>query len=1064
MKKRRLLLKHFSIAVIISTLLLIQDQKKHSASQQNPKRIPGPLEMVTECREKIRNMEPNSSEAIRLARRIDEIQRKASSKVQRAENPGAFLEALAAVKTTRDGKTYPPNYRINELRRAKRYMSKKMTPLPWKERGPGNVSGRARAIIVDPDDPSHDTWFVASIGGGIWKTTNAGITWENKTPELTSLSTTTMAMAGSNHDVIYAGTGMGYGRVVDLAGSGVWKSTDHGETWFQLQSTANGELMQAINRIVVDPDDENMVLVCSNDTYTWGATKGGTRRSGIFRSTDGGISWTQVFDPDAVLGTRTDNRIQQIIANPKNFNTLYATVNEVGVIKSTDRGLNWFISADYFALPRDIGSGDGTYRGISVRTELAISPTDTSRLYAAVERPYGVADLYMTTDGGTSWTLINDTGDDPNWFNAWGLSGETGSYTSGWFNNTIVVHPYNKNIVFVGGVNMYRIDIDEANRMRTTTLIADHWRRFPDISYVHGDHHFLVTIPVDEATDRFRIVDANDGGVGFSNDGGVTWTHITGMGTTQFYGVDKKPDEDVYIGGMQDNGTYHSSADPDALSFWTVDLGGDGIEVAWNDANPDLILGCTQYGRINRSTDGGSTWYLIPDAKAGEYAPFLTKIASSNLDPDLVFTVGSDGVKRSDDFGASWSLTPVLVDWLGFRAFDNVEISLADPQIVWISSRINPDPCYQVRGGIHVSKDGGFRFQKISQNLPSNVIEASGIGTHPFDANEAYLLFSAPDNPKIMRTTDLGQTWEDISGFDRGRDVSLNGFPDVAVFSLLVMPYDTHIIWAGTEIGLFISNYNGQSWQYSDNGLPPVGIFEMKIVDRQIVVATQGRGIWTVDLPEMENYDLPEVTLSPRVGSLTRPPIGNVLMEIQLRSPYDSSLVMVDDRVFDRMDANSATQDTTLFYPTDEAKTIQVYVKSFKGDKIYRSSMKSVYVFPTQAQSDYSNNLNSSNTDSDFIVDGFTLDVTSSFPSRAFHSAHPYSDGQNCLLMLKVPIQTSSDNDIFQYDDVALVEPGDPGSQFGDYTMWDYVIVEGTKDGREWIPLIHGYDARANRI
>jgi len=491
-------------------------------------------------------MKENPERENALQAKIDRMFGKLSRKKRLSENPEAFLEGLAAIKTTKEGKTYRAGYKTTELNKARRFLKKPGEILPWIERGPGNVSGRARAILVDPDDPAKNTWFVATVGGGIWKTTDAGQSWQNKTPMLTTLSTTCMAMAASNHDVIYAGTGMGYGRIVDLAGSGIWKSTDRGETWQQLATTANGQLLQAINRIVVDPNNENIVLACSNDGFSYLATKEGERKSGIFRSTDGGASWTQIFDPDPVLGTETDNRIQQIIANPKNFNTLYASVNEVGVIKSTDAGKTWFVSADNFALPQDVGTGGNTYQGISIRSELAISPTDTARLYAAVERRYGTADLYMTKDAGASWILVNDTGTDPNWFSGWGISGADGAYTAGWFDNTIEVHPYDENIVFIGGVELYRTDINPGNDTRTTRIVGQHYAQVPTVSWVHGDHHWLSMIPVNQSTGQFRILNANDGGIAVSNDGGQSWQQITGMGSTQFYGVDKKPSEDVY--------------------------------------------------------------------------------------------------------------------------------------------------------------------------------------------------------------------------------------------------------------------------------------------------------------------------------------------------------------------------------------------------------------------------------------------------------------------------------------------------------------------------------------
>ena len=1045
--------------LLIPLLIILSDHT--SPSDPNPfiRCAADRVALIADLKSKWALADPSSPEANLIARTIDKIERESSRRVGEFENPGAFLEALAEIKTAFDGTTYPPNYLIRELRKARQGMRKPLVRLPWVERGPGNVDGRARAVIVDPDDPNKNTWFVASVGGGIWKTTNAGRTWMNKTSELKTLSTTTMAMAGSNRDVIYAGTGMGYGRVVDLAGSGVWKTTDRGETWFQLQSTADGQILQAINRIVVDPEDEDVVLVCSNDTYTYLATKGGSRRSGIFRSTDGGDSWVQVYDPDVEFGPNTDNRIQQIIPNPENFNTLYASMNEVGVIKSTDAGQTWFISAHDFALPMDIGTGDGTYRGISVRSELAIAPTDTARIYAAVERPRGVADLYMSTDAGVTWTIVDDTGDDPNWFNAWGRSGIDGSYTAGWFDNTIAVHPYDRNVVFVGGVNLYRIDIDEDRATRTTRPIA-WWLYGYDLPYAHADHHFLVMIPEDRATRRFRILDANDAGLAVSTNGGEDWNQLWGMRTTQFYGVDKKPGENAYIGGMQDNGTYQSFGEPGPTSMWRFVLGGDGFETVWNREDPELILASLQYNALRRSTDGGDNWTPLPEAYPGA-SPFLTKIGHSKADPDLVFTVGEDGIKRSDDFGLSWTLTEIEHNWIGWRAFDNVEVSIANPQIVWISSRIAPDTYYGVTGGIHVSSDGGFTFTGISDNLPSNLTEASGIGTHPSEESTAYMLFSAPGHPKIMRTTDLGRTWEDLSGFGSGNPESNNGFPDVAVFSLLVMPHNPNILWAGTEIGLFISSDNGRTWSFADNGLPTAGIFQMSIVDGQIIVATQGRGVWTVDIPELSGYRPPEVTLSPRLHQPFMPPHGQVSLGIDLRSAYDSTHVLVDDAIYARLDSNASAISTFLHYPVVESKTIRIRIRSYKDGREYKSASRDLDIFPVQIMNSYANDLNAPGAEADFAGMGYAVEDVPGFSSPAIHTPHPYPNHSETVIILKNTIRVAAEDAVLQYKDIAIVEPGRPGSVYGDDDMWDYVVVEGTTDGLNWVPLGNGYDVRA---
>ncbi len=1055
----------FLITIIFASLLFFNnDQEQNENNSEHSLN-----DVINQIGNELREVYPNSSDAKKLTNQINRLRAKAKGKTIHEENPEAIIEAFREIKTAFDGTTYKPNYKNKALAKAgeRRSLSKtNSTPLPWVERGPGNVSGRTRQVLVDPDDASGNTWFAATVGGGIWKTTDGGQTWENKTPELTTLSTTCIVMAESNHNVLYAGTGMGFGRLVDLAGSGVWKSTDRGETWFQLASTANNELLAAINRIVVDPNNENIVLVCSNDDYTSYGPNGGERKSGIFKSTDGGTSWQQVYDPDITLGTTTDNRVQQIVANPQNFSTLYASVNEVGVIKSTDAGETWTVSANNFARLQDIGTADGSYQGISTRTELAIASSDTSRLYAAVERRLGTAKLYMTSDAGANWALVNDTGSDPNWFSLFGTSGAAGAYTAGWFDNTIAVSPYDKNVVFVGGVELYRIDVNDVDFTRTTSLIANR-------AAVHADHHDLKMIPVNQQSNSFRILNANDGGVALSSDGGNTWQEYRGLITTQFYGVDKKPGENVYIGGLQDNGTYLSGTDPNVSSQWTWVIGGDGFETAWNFANPNLVIGNSQNGNYSRSTDGGQTFVPIPNAKAGQFAPFFSKIASSKIDPDLVFTVGSGGVARSDDFGLTWTYTAMNGNWMGWRAFDNVEISIADPQIVWATSPLDFKAFFNTQGGIHVSQDGGLSFTEISQNFPQTVTESSGLATHPYDPNTAYILFSAAGTPKILRTTDLGQSFEDISGFsgagtntlnktNPSENTSNNGYPDVATLSLLVMPYNTDIIWAGTEIGLFVSEDAGKTWHLSDSGIPNVGIFQMFIQDGQVVVATYGRGIWTVDLPELASYTPPLATLSPRL-SLIQKTSGDVSVTIDLRSPYDSTGVFVDGSYFETVGPNESATTSEVLIPITEDRTLTANIISYKDGREFKAPVKTVTAFAVQAQFSYVTDFSAPGAANDFTGNGFSITSANGFSDAAIHSAHPYGQAQDFIYQLKIPIRVASNGATLEYDDVALIEEG-TSTDWTNANFFDYVVVEGFIDGQNWLPLADGYDSRFDPV
>ncbi len=1041
----------FVVASLSALILLWPDSVPRSLPYDA-----SPAALLSELALAFQAAEPGTVAAFEIEQSMRKV--RAKSTQPRQDFPDELQRAFAEIKQTADGSSYPRNYLVREFDRALKRKTSPSKSLDWKWRGPGNVSGRVRCVVVDAADPSQNTWFAASIGGGIWKSADAGSSWQLKSPELTALSTTWLAQAASNTDVFYAATGMGYGRVVDLAGAGLWKSIDHGESWQQLASTANGELLEAINRVVVDPQDENTLLVCSNDGFSHLGTKGGERKSAIFRSTDGGQSWTKVFDADAFFGTTTDNRVQQLIHHPDSFSNIYASVNEVGVIRSTDGGLNWVVSANNFALPSDVGNPSGNgfgLAGISVRTELAIAPTDANRLYAAVERPRGIADLYMSVNGGTSWTLLPDTGTDPNWFNAFSASGAV-SYTAGWFDNTIAVHPYDENIVFVGGVNLFRININAGANTRQATQISN-WIQGLNLPLVHADHHALVCVPRDPATQSFWILDGNDGGIGYSTDGGQSWLQLTGMQTTQFYGVDKKPGEDVYIGGTQDNGTWLSQDQPGAASTWRHVIGGDGFEVAWNDNNKDWLLGGSQAGGFARSTDGGITWnaFSIPQLGA---QPFITKIASRSPDPDLVFAVGQFGIARSDNFGRDWTMTP-LSNWVGYRPFTNVEISSRRPQIVWATSRRSVDPPSGLRGGVHVSSDSGLTYQHVT-NLPSYLDESSGLATHPLEANTAYLLFSAPGQAKVWMTTDLGQNWQDLSGFHGNSGESLNGFPDVAVFSFLVMPHNPNEYWAGTEIGLFVSDDAGSTWRFADNGLPSVAIFEMSIVDDQILLATQGLGIWTLEVPELLEVEKPDPILNPRVSRFAMHPSGQLLLEIELRSAYERTQVFLNGAVAIDLPANEADTLRQFWIPADSDNMVTLSLASHKQGLLLKTAVHTANVFAAipamEFDSDFNNDLEMNN----FVTTAFSRQVPLGFGDGAAHTPHPYAAGQDNILWLKTPIVVQDGETLISYDDIALVEPGSGSGVFGDPQFWDYVIVEGSNNGTDWLALAPGYDSR----
>lgn len=991
----------------------------------------------------------------------------------KADKPGEFARYHEGIRT-REGEqapAYPAGHRMLALDKAQaaaRRAGQRAQLLDWIERGPANVPGRTRGILVLPGDSLKNTWLAGSVAGGVWKTTDGGKSWVNKTPYLPNMATSCLAMADANPNIIYAGTGESYSNYTGVAGDGIYKSTDGGESWTQLTATAKNDDFRSINRLLVNPKNPQVLLAATTPSY-WGQGS-----SKIMKSTDGGTSWRKVYDTNIHQKGSID--VSQILAHPTDFNILYGTVEGVGVLKSTDAGENWKLAGHLQA--------DG-------RIELAIAPTDPARIYAsAVGSVSGVgSDLYVSDNAAESWLLIASL-DGAKSYNF--LGGQ------GWYDNTLAVNPFDKDEVYVAGVNMFRVrvgaegttapafngvkeqntssflafvnfgadlfngqlakgsateskftnieirfgaglkqkahrftvsstsgtngdggagvpalehiyqdyvevpfqvwDTDNNQQLMASfrdqerngvfnlndrtlsdaqmldnreylyihalpyqeapnaevskaggqnheqlyfmwptltagqtwspanlpqsqlvilwgskiirdglvTVVCDAYGSFggpngfkqssnaTTVEGVHPDHHNLVMVPMDEAAKTFKILNANDGGVYVSNtstEPGINegdWTFGgNGYNTTQLYGVDKRPGADEYLFGSQDNGTWRTQAGhkANAASKYIRSLGGDGFEVIWHASDPAKMMGTIYYNAIYRSADGGKSWSAavsgLQDNGSGTNSPFVTRLATHKSRPDIVFAVGRQGVWRTEDFGGSWSLAPISSDWSGL-SFSNVEVSLANPTIVWAGSGMSSV------SKLHVSTDGGKTF--AATNNYAVMGSSTGIFTHPTEDATAYALFSFAKSPKIVKTNDLGKTWTDISGF-AGAKESKNGFPDVAVFTFLVMPHNPDHIWVGTEIGLVESIDGGKNWMMANNGLPNVSIWDMKIVDDQVVIGTHARGIWTVTIP-----DIPEIIQAPLIASAVGTANGDLAVSIQLRSVYDSARVFINNK------------------------------------------------------------------------------------------------------------------------------------------------------------------------
>ena len=1164
------------------------------------------------------------------------VQKRSETKKFKKENPRLHQEYLNHIKT-REGKSQPeygPAYKFRELQKAIRRsnpLNRRAEALDWIERGPGNVGGRTRGLIVMQQDPTQMTWLAGSAGGGVWRTTNGGRAWSLVSEELPNLSTSTLANSPANPDVVYVGTGEGYSSL-SLVGDGMWKSEDAGETWTPLTSTQDDDRFGSIMRIVVDPEDENTLLVATRvSPRNPGDSTFSTPVSHILKSEDGGDTWREVYATLGSLRNIAGVAVQQIVPTPGDFSTLYATERRTGILKSTDRGESWELVFDTKtdALLRDTAKIG--------RMELAISPSNPNLLYSATEveitEDISESAIFVSEDAGTTWERAFIP-PEAYWMGS-----------QGWWDNTIAVHPYRDNTVIVGGAGpIVQISLSDSSATDSTLvventnellgladdffengviptpilasfftgiqpngpldyrsveirfgpgfsqmahrqvlsdnpfqtfvdlvevpfevwdkdndqqlmvsiaddnengvwdlegleaaepifvhslaydpegsqslqsfldegiysifpafdpdqdpadfeesslsivlevesfegLVADYFpitdgyfeffNEFPDVGTknVHVDHHTLILLPQDSATEQFYIVNANDGGIAFSENSGETFIQtgatVGGYNTSQFYAVDKKNGESRYIGGTQDNGTWFSREDPDATSTWRDAPSGDGFETIWHYNDGDKILESSQFNNVFRSNDGGENWSFVRLPRTGrDRGPFITRLAGSQQDPELVFGISDLGVLRSTDFGLNWEIIEMPEEWQ-FRGVGNpIEISIASPRVVWTGSEHTSEE------RIVVSNDYGASFSPTAPFTDTTMGPVSGFGTHPFDPNTAYALFSFAKGPKILKTTDLGASWEDISGFGANTESS-TGFPDVAVFTLIVMPYDTNTIWVGTEIGLVESTDGGETWASADNGLPAVSIYEMKIVNDQVVIATHGRGVWSVSLPELEGYEPQEALISPLLA-LNESALGGVVKGlVDLRAAYDSTQIQVSSigsldttRFTLESNATPAQQNirTLITFDQDSIFDIQVAIRSFSSDIVFDRS-QTVRGFPVDPDivERYSSDFDQG--ESDFAREGFVLGSTTGFAGNSLQTLHPYLPLSENQAVFQKPIRIGDSATFVKFDHVALIEPGISGN-INDPEFFDFAAIEATLDSGETWTLLDGFDAR----
>ncbi|MDT5062327.1 MAG: hypothetical protein QOH63_2786 [Acidobacteriota bacterium] len=682
--------------------------------------------------------------------------------------------------------------------------------LRWRMIGPFR-GGRVNGVSGVPGQPN--TFYFGSVGGGVWKTSNSGRTW---TPVFDSEPITSIGAIGvapSNTDVVYVGTGEADMRSQISYGNGMYKSTDAGRTWTHLGLDGTRQ----IGRVIVDPKNPNIVFVAA-----LGHAYGANPERGVYRSRDGGISWQKVLFKSADVGAidlAFDTQNSQII-----YATLWNTRRPPwsiyppsygpgsGIFKSTDGGNTW----------QQLTSGLPT-EGLG-HTGISVAPTNRNRVYAIVDAKAG--GLYASDDAGATWRLA---------------SGDKRLWGRGWYFDKVTVDPKNADIVYVSNTSLYR----SMDAGKTWTAIKG--------APGGDDYHQLWIYPDDPK----RMILASDQGAIVSVDGAQTWSSWYNQPTAELYHVAADNRFPYWVtGSQQDSGPVgvptRSSLAEISIHDWTpVCAGGESDYTAPDPLHPEILFG----GRVTRcNVVTGETKNVSPERGLSVPArhTWTLPLVFSQADRHALY-FSDQFLFRTTNGGDSWDqISPDLTREDPGVPPNLDEITAADApegKRRGVIYTIAPSPLRVPTvwigtddGYIQITNDDGKTWQNVTPPQLTPWSKVVMMDASHFDVNEAYAAIDRhrlEDNePYIYRTRDGGKTWTEIT----------RGLPaGVYMQTVKEDPQRRGLLFAGTELGVFVSFDDGDHWQSLQLNLPHASMRDLVVHEDDLVVATHGRGFWVLD-------------------------------------------------------------------------------------------------------------------------------------------------------------------------------------------------------------------------
>ena len=712
----------------------------------------------------------------------------------RVEDIGGRAEARRERRADANGEVAP-----NALLRAKQEIESRGAPPSdskardagiwnWEWLGPGNIGGRLRSILISPTNPN--LMWLGTAGGGIWASVDGGNSWWPRSDFLPSLPVVTLAMDPVDNTILYAGTGELVGSNSSIPGAGIFKSTNGGLTWAQLSNTDN-------------PDFHYVSRLCFRPSTT-GWMLAGTA-TGVWRTTDAGAHWNRIFLPPNGAAVR------DVEYSPTNANVI-AVGTETDIYLSTDGGTTF---------PRQSSGANGKIPVSPGDCEITFAPSNPSIIYVSAGKDVPILNdltdwIYRSTNGGNTWNTFMRTNAD-RWSNA------------------LWVSPTNPNVVVWGGFgDLYRT-LDGT----TSDQISD-WTLYSQGTSAHSDQHVIVAHPGYDGVNNKTVFVGNDGGIQMAGDiTNVTsssgWSNLANnLGCSQFFSGSAAPDGSIVIGGTQDNGSLmvHPA---DGAQAWSDVAGGDGIFCAVDYTNPQRLFVTGACMWVGRSDNGGQTvtekMNGFVGAGDGRYFDFLAPLVMDPNNP-LVLMAGGKRIWRTTDAANHWgsvrdSLPPVLAP-----VCTAIDIAKSNSNVIWIGYN---------NGLISRSTDAGATWTDHPL-LPGRWV--TDIAINPYVWSEVVVTLGGYATDTVWLTSNAGASWTQRTG------TAPYDLPAIQVNTVRYHPLTPNWLYVGTDLGVFASEDKGVTWGFTPADMGNEGPNNVEVDElfwqgtTYLLAATHGRGIY----------------------------------------------------------------------------------------------------------------------------------------------------------------------------------------------------------------------------